>query len=446
MSSVFHRQIHGHPETAEYGDGVFVITKQGKRYLDASSGGVAVSCLGHNNAEVIDAIERQLRKLPFFHGFVFTTEALEELAEELVSNAPSELTKAFFVSSGSEAVETAVLLARQAAVERGDTKRKRIIARRNSYHGATINGFAVGHNVVRRSPFLDMAVEMSHIAPCYEYRHRLPGESLKEYSLRAANELETQILALGADEVLAFVAETVGGSASGAVPPVPGYFKRVREICDKYGVTLILDEVLCGLGRTGTLHAFSEEGIVPDLVALAKGLGAGYQPIGAVLVSSRIHEAIGAGSGMFRGGGTYTGHASACAAALTVQRIVRRDRLVEKVAVQGQRLQELLKARFGNNPFVGDVRGRGFLQCIELVADQPTKAPFEKTQAISSRIRDEAMNLGLICFPGAGTVDGLVGDHIVLAPPFITTPDQIEEMVDKLGKAVDSALAHTCSM
>ncbi|MDK1389779.1 aspartate aminotransferase family protein [Sinorhizobium sp. 8-89] len=440
MSSVFHRALNRKLPLITSGEGIYVVDDSGKRYLDASSGGVVVSALGHGNNEVAQAIEEQLRKVPYFHGGVFTNQPMEELAVHLVSRAPTGLKKAFFVSGGSEAVETAVLLARQYAVETGQAKRTRIIARRNSYHGATLHGLAIGANIMRRTPFMDIAPDILHVPTCYAYREKLDDETEEEYGLRVADEFEAAILRVPQDSVLAFVAETVGGNGSGAMPPPKGYFKRVREICNKYGILLICDEVLCGLGRTGDLHACAAEGITPDILSVAKGLGAGFVPIGAVMTTDAIHEAIRNGSGAFRGGFTYSGQAVACAAALKVQQIVERENLISNVRSMGEALRQALISRFSNNSYVGDIRGRGLLQCIELVSDRSSKDAFDSALGVNSRVRDAAMARGLLVVPSGGTVDGRKGDHVVIAPPFIVTHDAVNDIVERLGDAVDKAL------
>lgn len=441
MDHVFHRTIGRKLPVAVRGEGVYITDTSGKRYLDGYAGGASVSCLGHSHPAVVAAVQEQIAKLPYFHGNVFTTEPLEELADTLIEGAPPGLTRAFFTSSGSEAVETAIMMARQYCFETGQPQRRHIISRRSSYHGATLTGMSVGHQLARRQPYEPMLAEVVHISPCYAYRGKRPGESDEEYGLRVADELESAIDRLGPGNVLAFVAETVVGTTSGALPAVPGYFKRIREICDRHGVFLILDEVFCGMGRTGSLHACSQEGVAPDLITLAKGLGAGYQPIGAVLVSGRIFDVIEKGSGAFKGGFTYSGHATACAAALAVQTVIREERLVENVARQGRFLNNLLTERFGNHANIGDIRGRGLMQTIELVEDRTSKDPFDPGLKLYERIFSKSMKAGLICWPGGGTADGRKGDHVVVAPPYIVGEKEIEEIVDRLGSAVDAALA-----
>jgi adenosylmethionine-8-amino-7-oxononanoate aminotransferase len=436
---VFHRQLSGAMPRAVAGEGVYLVDETGKRYLDAS-GGASVSCLGHGDRDVIDAIKAQLDKLAFAHTAFFTNEPAEKLAELLAEQAPGDLSMVYMLSGGSEAVEAALKMARQYHLERGDKSRTRFIARRQSYHGNTVGALSVGGNVWRREPYKEMLIDTSHISPCYAYRNRGDDESEEEYGLRVAGELEAEILRLGAENVCAFIAETVGGATAGVIPPVPGYFKRIREICDKYGVLMILDEVMSGMGRTGTLFACEQDDVVPDIVCIAKGLGAGYQPIGATMVTERVYDAFRSGSGSFLHGHTYMGHASACAAALAVQTKVRDQGLLARVREMGGQLTAKLHERFGNHPNIGDIRGRGLFIGVELVADRASKAPLDPAFKINQRIKANAMAHGLICYPGGGTADGKSGDHVLLAPPFIVSSDELDELVEKLGAAVDQSL------
>ncbi len=439
MSHVFPRHTKAVlPEVAR-GEGVYLFDTDGKSYFDGS-GGAAVSCLGHGDADVIAAIKDQLDSIAYAHTSFFTSKPAERLADMLVALAPEGIDRVYPVSGGSEAVEAALKLARQYFVEIGEPQRRHVIARRQSYHGNTLGALATGGNEWRRAPFAPLMVETTHISPCYEYRGRRDDETPAEYGLRVANELEEEILRLGGDTVFAFVAEPVVGATAGAVPPVEGYFKRVREICDKYGVLLILDEVMCGMGRTGTLFACEQDGISPDIVTIAKGLGAGYQPIGAMLCSGKIYEAIENGSGFFQHGHTYIGHPTACAAALAVLGKLTDGGLVERSATMGERLQTALEEAFGQHPHVGDIRGRGLFRGIELVEDRETKKPFDPSRAVNKALKKKCFEAGLICYPMGGTIDGKEGDHILLAPPFILTDDHVGEIVDKLSVAFDAVL------
>ncbi len=439
MTHVFHRNPRERYPVAVRGDGAYLVDRDGKRYLDAS-GGAAVSCLGHSDAAVARAIQEQLGRLPFAHTSFFTNEPMEALADALVARAPAALQMVYFVSGGSEAMEAALKLARQYFVEKGEPQRRHVIGRRQSYHGNTLGALAVGGNQWRRRQFEPLLVDVTHVAPCYAYRGKQAGETDDAYGKRLAAELEGEIQRLGAQSVIAFVAETVVGATLGAATPVPGYFKRVREVCDRYGVLLILDEVMCGMGRCGTLWSFEQEGVVPDLVAIAKGLGAGYQPIGAVMVSGTIHDTIVAGSGFFQHGHTYLGHAAACAGALAVQRRLHEDGLLARVQPLGALLERKLRAAFGAHAHVGDIRGRGLFWGLELVADRATKAPFEPALRLHARVKKAALEGGLMCYPMGGTLDGARGDHVLLAPPFIVEERQLDELVQKLGAALELAL------
>jgi len=440
MTHVFHRNPHDRYPVAVRGEGAYLIDRDGKRYLDAS-GGAAVSCLGHSDREVIKAIQEQLDKLPFAHTSFFSNEPMEALADTLVGESQGAFDKVYFVSGGSEAVEAALKLARQYHVERGELQRRCVIARRQSYHGNTLGALAVGGNQWRRKQFEPLLINVTHVSPCYAYRGRETAEDEAQYAGRLARELEAEIRQLGEDRVIAFVAETVVGATLGAVPPVPGYFTRVREVCDRYGVLLILDEVMCGMGRTGKMFAYQDEGIVPDLLCVAKGLGAGYQPIGAVLASKKVFDALFEGSGFFQHGHTYLGHAAACAGALAVQRRLLEGGLLARVGPTGALLERKLRSAFATHPNVGDIRGRGLFWGIELVADRSSKKPFDPKQRTHARLKKEALKAGLLCYPMGGTIDGVQGDHVLLAPPFIVRSAQLDELVEKLGRALEVTLS-----
>lgn len=439
MTRLMHRSLLAKPPVAVAARGIEIFDADGKAYIDAS-GGAAVSCLGHGHPAVLEALHAQLDRIAYAHTGFFTTEAAERLGERLIEDAPEGIDHVYLVSGGSEAVEAALKMARQYFVETGQPQRRHIIARRQSYHGNTLGALATGGNEWRRRQFRPLLIETHHIDPCFAYRFQREGESDQEYAARAAAALEEKLLELGPDTVIAFVAETVVGATAGAVPPVADYFRRIREICDRYGVLLILDEVMCGMGRTGTMHACEQEGISPDLMTIAKGLGGGFQPIGAVLVSGKIHDAMRDGSGFFQHGHTYMGHPMAAAAGLAVQETIRREGLLENVRAMGNVLEQRLKARFGNHHRVGDIRGRGLFYAIELVEDRATRRPFDAQRKVHAAVKREAMARGLMVYPMGGTIDGVNGDHVLLAPPFIVKEADIDRIVERLGDAVDAAV------
>jgi adenosylmethionine-8-amino-7-oxononanoate aminotransferase len=440
MTHILHRRLHPALPVAVAGRGITLTDSTGKTYLDAS-GGAAVSCLGHGHPDVLAAMHAQIDRLAYAHTSFFTTDVAEQLADHLIAHAPPGTSHAYLVSGGSEAVEAALKLARQYFVEIGQPEREHFIARRQSYHGNTLGALAVGGNAWRRRQFAPLLIDVAHVAPCYEYRDRRADESPDAYGTRLAQELEDTVQRLGPRKVIGFVAETVVGATLGAATAVPGYFRQVREICDRHGMLFIADEVMCGMGRTGTLHAVEQEGVAPDLMVIAKGLGGGYQPIGAVLVQERIIGALERGSGFFQHGHTYIGHPVASAAALAVQQVIQRDHLLEAVRALGTRLDATLRESFAAHRNVGDIRGRGLFMAIELVQDRATKQPFDPALRLHAPIKAEAMARGLMVYPMGGTIDGRSGDHVLLAPPFITTPAQIDEIVGRLAESVDTALA-----
>ena len=437
MTHVFHRHLRQLPPVAASASGVLIRDASGRDYLDAS-GGAAVSSLGHGHPDVIAAMHAQIDRLAYAHTSFFTTEVAEALADELVGSAPAGISHAYLVSGGSEAVESALKMARQYFVEIGQPQRTRFVARRQSYHGNTLGALAVGGNAWRRAPFAPLLVPATHVSPCYPYREQRADETPEAYGLRLAAELDATLQALGPETVIAFVAETVGGATAGVLVPVPGYFKAVREVCDRHGVLLILDEVMCGMGRTGALYACEQEGVVPDLVTIAKGLGGGYQPIGAVLAQRRVVAAMSAGSGYFQHGHTYLGHPVACAAALAVQQVIRRDGLLARVTRQGVEFEAMLRRALGEHPHVGDIRGRGHFWGVELVADRETRSPFDPALSVHAALKREAMARGLLCYPMGGTVDGQRGDHVLLAPPYVATPADLAEIATRLAAAVEA--------
>jgi adenosylmethionine-8-amino-7-oxononanoate aminotransferase len=439
-SRVLHRSLRETPPKAIGGEGVYLLAEDGRRVIDAS-GGAAVSCLGHQHPRVIAAIAKQASTLAYAHTAFFSSEPAEALAELLVGHEPGGLAYAYFVSGGSEAIEASIKLARQYFIERGEPQRQHFIARRQSYHGNTLGALAAGGNAWRRAPYAPLLSDaFSHVTPAFAYHEKHDGESDAQFVARLAAELEAEFQRLGPETVAAFLAEPVVGATAGAVTAPDGYFKAVREICNRHGALLILDEVMSGMGRTGTTHAWEQEGVAPDIQAIAKGLGGGYQPIGAMLASGKIIDTIRAGSGAFQHGHTYLAHPLACAAALEVQNVIREDGLLERVKERGKQLEQRLTERFGNHRHVGDIRGRGLFWAIELVADRAGRSSFDPALKLNQKIKAEAFANGLGCYPGGGTVDGVRGDHVLLAPPYITSADEIDLIVDKLGTAVDHVL------
>jgi adenosylmethionine-8-amino-7-oxononanoate aminotransferase len=439
-SRVLHRS-GAVPPLAVSGEGIYLRLADGRQIIDGS-GGAAVACLGHGNRRIVAAIERQAASMAYAHTGTFSSEPAEELAHIVLDGEPGGLTHAYFCSSGSEGTEAALKLARQYFVEIGEARRTRFIARRQGYHGNTLGALGAGGNMMRRALYEPiLAPAFSLVSPCFAYRFKRDDESDQEYVDRLADELEAEFQRLGPETVIAFLAEPVVGATTGCVAALPGYFRRVREICDRHGALLILDEVMCGMGRTGTMHAWEQEGIAPDLQVVAKGLGGGYQPIGGVLIGGRIVEAIGAGSGGFMHGHTYQAHPVACAAALEVQRIIGDENLLENVRAMGARLENALVERFGNHRHVGDVRGRGLFWALEFVTDRASKQVFEPALKLNERVKSEALARDLAIYPMGGTIDGRRGDHVIVAPPYIAMPSDIDAIVDRLGEAVDAAVA-----
>jgi len=439
-SRVLHRSLRETPPKAIGGKGIYLFAEDGRRVIDAS-GGAAVSCLGHQHPRVIEAMAKQASTLAYAHTAFFSSEPAEALAERLVGHEPGGLAYSYFVSGGSEAIEASIKLARQYHIERGEPQRQHFIARRQSYHGNTLGALAAGGNAWRRAPYAPLlSAAFSHVTPAFAYHEKRDEESDAQFVARLAAELEAEFQRLGPNTVAAFLAEPVVGATAGAVTAPDGYFKAVRAICDRHGALLILDEVMSGMGRTGTTHAWEQEGVAPDIQAIAKGLGGGYQPIGAMLASGKIIDTIRDGSGAFQHGHTYLAHPLACAAALAVQDVIRDDNLLAQARERGKQLEQRLTERFGNHRHVGDIRGRGLFWAIELVADRASRTSFDPALKLNQKIKAEAFANGLGCYPGGGTVDGVRGDHVLLAPPYIASADEIDQIVDKLGTAVDNVL------
>ena len=439
MTRILHRS-GAIPPTAVAGEGIRLRLADGRAIIDAS-GGAAVACLGHGNRRIAEAIGRQAATLAYAHTSFFTSEPAEQLADIILDGSPGGLTTAWFCSSGSEGTESALKLARQYFVEIGQPQRTRFIARRQSYHGNTLGALAAGGNMMRRAlyePILSPA--FSHVSPCFPYRFQLPHESEADYLTRLTDELEAEFQRLGPDTVIAFIAEPIVGATAGCAPAIPGYFRRVRNICDRYGALLILDEVMCGMGRSGTTHAWEQEGIAPDIQVIAKGLGGGYQPIGGILITGKIADAIRVGSGGFMHGHTYQAHPVACAGALEVQRVIKDQNLLANVREMGARLESALNERFGNHPHIGDIRGRGLFWALEFVRDRASKTTFDPALKVNERVKQAALLAGVAIYPMNGTIDGKHGDHIIIAPPYIVTAGEIDEIVDRLASGIETVL------
>ena len=441
MSRLLHRTLHADPPIATSGQGIYLHAADGRQIIDGS-GGAAVACLGHGNARVNAAIAAQLAKVAYVHTAIFSNEAAEQLAETLLAGNPGGLTHAYFASSGSEGMEAAIKLARQYFLELGQPQRTRFISRRGSYHGNTLGALSAGGNAMRRAPYAPLLSDaFSHVSPAFAYRFQRDDESESLYLQRLADELEAEFQRLGPNNVIAFIAEPIVGATTGCVAAPSGYFPKMREICDRHGALLILDEVMCGMGRTGTTHAWEQEGITPDIQVIAKGLGGGYQPIGGILIAGKVIDAYRNGSGSFQHGHTYQAHPVACAAALAVQQVIREDNLLANVRMMGERLSTGLTERLGNHRFVGDIRGRGLFWALEFVTDRATKLPFDPTIRVYDRVKSAAYDLGLAIYPMGGTIDGKHGDHVIVAPPYNVTSTEVDTIVARLGDAVDNALA-----
>ena len=439
MSHIIHRNLRTTPPVVVSAQGMLVRDSRGNTYIDAS-GGAAVSSLGHGHPDVLRAMHRQIDHNAYAHTSFFTTEVAEELAERLVAGAPEGLSEVYLVSGGSEAMETAMKLARQYFVEKGEPQRSVFIGRRQSYHGNTLGALAVGGNEWRRKPFEPLLIDVARVSPCYEYRDRAVGQSVDSYTAGLVDELEAKILEVGHDRVIAFCAEPVVGATGGAIPPTPGYFSGVRAVCDKYGVLFIADEVMCGMGRTGSMYSIEQDGVSPDILTIGKGLGAGYQPIGAVLAQGALVDLLRKGSGAFQHGHTFMGHPVAAAAALAVQKVIERDDLLAAARVRGDSLRRKLTEAFGRHEHVGDIRGRGMLMALEMVQDRERKEPFAPSRKLHAAIKEQAMAHGLMVYPMGGTIDGQRGDHVLLAPPLIATEADLSEIVSRLHDSISAAI------
>jgi adenosylmethionine-8-amino-7-oxononanoate aminotransferase len=442
MTALLHRSLSSELPTVVRGEGPYLFDSDGKRYFDGSCG-AAVSCLGHSHPRVVEAIRQQVGTVAYAHTSFFTNEPAERLATHLVDRAPDGFGagRAMFVGSGSEAVEAALKLTRQYWIEQNKPARSRIIARDMAYHGNTLGALAVGGHKARRAPYAPMLMSVGRIPACYPYRLQETGESDEAFGLRMAETLRTEIEQQGPETVAAFIAEPISGATLGCVPPAPGYFRRIREICDEYGILFIADEVMCGMGRTGTLFAMEQEDVCPDIIIIAKGLGAGFQPIAGVMARESVIDVIRDGSGALANGHTYMGHAVSCAGSLAALEVIEEEGLLARVREMGDYLRAGLEARFGQHANVGDIRGKGLFQAMEFVADRETKKPFPKEFNLAGRFKQTALANGLVTYPSAGCADGVLGDHLLLAPPYISTREQIDDMIDICDKVLRDCLS-----
>ncbi|CAM1500413.1 Fc.00g095750.m01.CDS01 [Cosmosporella sp. VM-42] len=440
---LLHRSLLSRPLSVESASGVYLKLSSGRQILDGCAG-AAVAIIGHGNKDVQNAIMEQVSKVSYVHTGAYTTDSAEDLANFLLEGKPFGLSKAYIVSSGSEAVDSAMKLARQYYVEKGELQRKRFVARKQAYHGNTIGSMSVGSNLARRAPYEDtlMLERVSWVSPAYAYRGQHKDETEEDYARRLVEELDAEFQAVGPETVIAFIAETVGGATAGCITAPKGYFEGVQKVCNKYGILLILDEIMCGSGRVGTYFAFEQEGDVrPDIVTVGKGIGGGYAPIAGALVHERIIDTLRSGTASFNHGHTYQAHPVTCAAALAVQKVVRRDNLVVRCAEMGRLLEASLREVFGDLRYVGNIRGRGLFWGIEFVQDRASKKPFDKRLRFGVKVQEAAMELGLAVYPGTGTADGLVGDHILISPPLTITKDEQDLMIKLLKQAYDSVAA-----
>ncbi|KAK5057747.1 hypothetical protein LTR84_011748 [Exophiala bonariae] len=442
-SGVLYANITDTPPRIVGSQGMYLYTEDGREILDAT-GGAAVVSIGHNHPRVKSAIMRQLDQVAYSWAPLFTTHAAEKLADVLVESTGGHMSKVFVVSSGTEAVEAALKIARQYFLELPEKqpKRTRFIARRQSYHGNTLGSLSVGGHVARKQIYNPiLSTNTSHVSPCYAYRGKKDAETDEEYVSRLAQEIDDEFQAVGPDTVCAFIAETVAGTTLGSVPATPGYFQAMKEVCDRHGALFILDEVMSGMGRTGTLHAWEQEGVIPDLQTVAKGLGAGYASVGALLINKRVVESLRQGTGIFSHSQTYQAHPVACAAALEVQQVIRDENLLQNAREMGAYLEKTLKERIGYHKNVGDIRGRGLFWGVEFVSDKPTKEPFPAERKIGPLLSKTAVaQYSLSLIPMTGMADGFSGDGVQLAPPYNVTRAQIDTLVDRLDKVIRQVL------
>ncbi|KAF7592236.1 hypothetical protein BBP40_000508 [Aspergillus hancockii] len=439
--SLLHRSLHEKPLLVVSGS-AHKITLEDETQLVDACGGAAVAIIGHGNQEVISAITEQAKSITYVHTATYTTKAAEELADLLVGHKPGGLSKAFFVGSGSEAVDGAMKLGRQYLYEKGEPRRKHFISRRQGYHGNTFGSMSISSNLSRLVPYYDILLpHISHVSPCYQYQYQLRDETTEEYVARLATELDCEFQRVGPDTVIAFVAETVVGATSGCVAPVPGYLAAMKAVCKKYGALFILDEIMGGMGRTGTMFAWEQEKdkagepVFPDIMTIGKGLGGGYAPIAGILIHEHVITVVDDRSGSFNHGHTFQAQFVSCAAALAVQKIVHREKLLENCVRMGAVLGDCLREHLGTETYVGDIRGRGLFYAVEFVKDRIGKKPFDPKIQFGLLVQKQALKLGLAVYPGIGTVDGVQGDHILIAPPLTVQEQVIQGVVLVVVKA-----------
>jgi adenosylmethionine-8-amino-7-oxononanoate aminotransferase len=438
-SHVFYRKLgYEYPKIVR-GEGCWLIDERGKRYLDAV-GGAYVANLGHSNPEIADSIAEQCRQFGYLSGTMFTHGPVEHLADELADTLPGDLSKLYFLCSGSEAVEAALKLARQYWVERGKPAKHRIIALAPGYHGSTLLALSASAREAHKAPFKPWLVDVHRIPASYPYRCECGGRG-PACPVCSAAVLDAAIEQLGAENVAAFIAEPVGGSSTGASTPRSDYFKRVREICDRHDVLFIADEVLVGVGRTGTWWAIEPYEVAPDIMTFGKGVSAGYAALSGIAAGQRIVDAIAEGSGSFVHAQTFSHHPVACAAGVATMRYLKKHDLVERCAQMGRVLHERI-GLLADLPHVGDVRGRGLLAGFEFVADKGSRAPFPRSAKFAERFADAALDAGLTVWPNIGHADGTSGDAALIAPPFIITETEIDEIVARFTKALEKTLSH----
>ncbi len=433
QSHLFGRSAGQQPPRVRRAEGVWIEIEDGRRILDGSSGALVAS-IGHGVREVIDAQQQQGESVSYVHGTHFTVDAQEELARRLAALAPADLDWVYPVSGGSEANESAIKLARQFFLETGRPSRHKLIARWTSYHGNTLGALSLSGHVARRKPYIPMLLDEAHIPPCYCYR--CPFDlSYPDCGVKCAHALEDEIKRQGPEYVAAFIAEPVVGAAGGALTPPPEYFPIIREICDRYEILFIADEVMTGIGRTGSGFAVNHWNVVPDIITTGKGVSGGYAPLAAMIVREPIYQAIAEGSGAFVNGFTYGGHPPSMAAGAAVLKYVADHDLVAKSARRGEYLAARLEA-LRSNHIVGDVRGMGLMRGIEFVRDRATKAPFRRELHVAERVAEAAFERGLIIYPGFGNADGIDGDQILIGPPLVISEQELDQLIEMLSGAI----------